>query len=65
MKTSRYRDSQILPILKQAESGAPDQALCREHVLSSATFCKWRYHNERPNMANGGITPNQKLMLAA
>jgi putative transposase len=25
----------------------------------------WRYNNERPNMALGGITPNQKLALAA
>ena len=42
MKTSRYSDSQILAILKQAESGAPVPALCREHGMSSATFYKWR-----------------------
>lgn len=42
MKKSRYSDSQILSILKQAESGTPVQALCREHGMSSAAFYKWR-----------------------
>lgn len=42
MKTSRYSDSQILSILKQAESGAPVPALCREHGMSNASFYKWR-----------------------
>lgn len=42
MKTSRYSDSQILAILKQAESGTPVPALCREHGMSSASFYKWR-----------------------
>lgn len=42
MKKSRYSDSQILAILKQAESGAPIPVLCREHGMSSATFYKWR-----------------------
>lgn len=42
MKKSRYSDSQILAILKQAEAGTPVPALCREHGMSSATFYKWR-----------------------
>ena len=42
MKTSRYSDSQILSILKQAAGGVPVSALCREHGMSSATFYKWR-----------------------
>ena len=42
MKKSRYTDSQILSILKQAEVGTPVPALCREHSMSSATFYKWR-----------------------
>lgn len=42
MKTSRFSDSQILAILKQAENGIPVTALCREHGMSSATFYKWR-----------------------
>lgn len=42
MKKSRYTDSQIIAILKQAKSGAPVPELCREHGMSSATFYKWR-----------------------
>ena len=42
MKTSRYSDSQILAIIKQAESGVPIPELCREHGMSSASFYKWR-----------------------
>ncbi|MBB5198702.1 putative transposase [Glaciimonas immobilis] len=42
MKTSRFTDSQILQILKQAEAGSPAPDLCREHGISTATFYKWR-----------------------
>ncbi len=42
MKTSRFTDSQILSILKQAESAIPVSTLCREHGMSSASFYKWR-----------------------
>ena len=42
MRKSRYTDSQIMAILKQAEAGTPVPALCREHGMSSALFYKWR-----------------------
>jgi putative transposase len=42
MKKSRYSDSQILAIIKQAESGVPIPELCREHGMSGASFYKWR-----------------------
>lgn len=42
MKKSRYSESQIIAILKQAETGAAVPDLCREHGMSSATFYKWR-----------------------
>jgi putative transposase len=42
MKLSRFTDSQIIAILKQAEAGSPVPELCREHGMSSATFYKWR-----------------------
>ncbi len=42
MRKSRFTDSQIMAILKQAESGVPVPELCREHGMSSATFYKWR-----------------------
>ncbi|WP_404542892.1 IS3 family transposase [Dyella agri] len=42
MKKSRFSDSQIIAVLKQAEDGTPVPELCREHGISSATFYKWR-----------------------
>lgn len=45
MKTSKYSDSLIMSILKQAEAGTPVPNLCREHGMSTATFykCKSKY----------------------
>ena len=34
-------------------------------VREQATDWMWHYNHERPNMALGGITPNQRLLLAA
>ena len=42
MKKSRYSDSQIMTIIKQADAGTPVPELCREHGMSSASFYKWR-----------------------
>jgi putative transposase len=42
VKRSRFTDSQIMAVLKQAETGTPVPDLCREHGVSTATFYKWR-----------------------
>lgn len=42
MKKSRFSDSQIIAVVKQAEAGRPVPELCRKHGISSATFYKWR-----------------------
>lgn len=42
MKKSKFTDSQIIAVLKQAEAGTPVPDLCREHGISNATFYKWR-----------------------
>ena len=42
MKKSRFSDSQVIAVLKQAEGGTPVPELCRQHGISSATFYKWR-----------------------
>ena len=34
-------------------------------VQDFATRWLWTYNNERPNMALGGITPKQKVAMAA
>jgi transposase InsO family protein len=36
-----------------------------EEARDHATRWLWTYNNERPNMANGGLTPAQKLKNAA
>ena len=36
-----------------------------DEVQNFATNWLWTYNHERPNMAIGGITPKQKLALAA
>jgi putative transposase len=41
MKKSRFPDSQILAIIKQAESDVPASGLCREHIMSVASFYNW------------------------
>jgi putative transposase len=36
-----------------------------EEVQEKSTKWLWHYNNEHPNMALGGITPMQKLIIAA
>ena len=36
-----------------------------EEVQMHATKWMWKYNHDRPNMALGGITPKQRLAMAA
>ena len=38
MKRSRFTDSQILEILKEADAGLPANEVWRRHGISSATY---------------------------
>ena len=42
MKKSRYTPTQIVSILKEAESGLPVKEICRKHGVSPATYYKWK-----------------------
>ena len=42
MKKSKFRDSQIVGLIKRAEAGEPVASLCREAGIRAATFYKWR-----------------------
>jgi putative transposase len=42
VKKTRYTESQIFQILKEAENGIPIPELCRKHGMSDASFYKWR-----------------------
>ena len=42
MKKSLFTESQIVGILKEAESGVPVNEVWRKHGVSSATYYKWK-----------------------
>ena len=42
MKRSRFSETQIVAILKEADSGISVQELCRQHGISNATYYKWK-----------------------
>ena len=42
MQKSKLSETQIVGILKDAESGMPVADLLRKHGVSKATFFKWR-----------------------
>lgn len=42
MKKSRFSDSQIMNILREAQQGKPVSELCREHSISNGLFYRWR-----------------------
>jgi putative transposase len=42
MRTSKFSESQIVAMLKEAEAGVPVADLLRKHGVSKATFFKWR-----------------------
>ena len=42
MKRSRFREEQIIAILKEPEAGMATADMCRRHGVSSATFYKWK-----------------------
>ena len=42
MKRSKFTDSQIMEALKRVDAGLAVPEICRELVISTATFYKWR-----------------------
>ena len=42
MKRSRFKDEQIIAILRVQEAGSPTADVCRKHGVSSGTFYKWK-----------------------
>ena len=45
MSKPRLTDTQIVALLKEAESGVPVPELRRRHNVGQSTYCKWRSNN--------------------
>lgn len=42
MKRSRFTETQIISILKEADSGMKVKDVCRRHGISDATYYNWK-----------------------
>jgi len=42
MKKKRFKESQIVSILRQQEAGKTTKDICREQGISEATFYNWK-----------------------
>jgi putative transposase len=42
MKSSRFTETQIIAILKEADAGVLVKDICRQHGISDATYYNWK-----------------------
>ncbi len=42
MKKTRFTETQIIAVLKEADSGVAVKDICRKHGISDATYYNWR-----------------------
>jgi len=56
MRGKRFKEDQIIGVLKEAESGIPIPELCRKHGVSDNTIYNWK-------RKYGGLTVNEAIRL--
>lgn len=42
MKSSKFTETQVVSILKQADAGVPVKDICRQAGISAATYYAWK-----------------------
>ena len=52
MRGKRFKEEQIIAVLKEAEAGVSVQELCRKYGISDGTFYNWKARY-------GGLTVNE------
>ena len=56
MKRSRFSETQIIAILKEADSGATTiREVCRKHGVSDGTYYKWKSKYGGLDASDGGM----------
>jgi putative transposase len=56
MKGKRFKEEQIIGILKEMEAGVPLPELCRKHGVSDGTIYNWK-------RKYGGLTVSEAIRL--